>query len=551
MDGGDPRTATWPPHIEPTERHSLGRNGDQKMIEQSRLRSIGLRALCLAFLATFIATSSAQSVHRGGALVVADSQATDSLDPHFASSRSNVWMSMLYDTLLGYHYDGTSGEFEIVPALAVSYEVVNPTTLDFALREGVEFHDHTPWNADAAKWNFDRAMNDPRSVVGVSFTGIESVEAVEPYLLRLHLKSPQPLLPLQLTPANNVGLWFVSPTAVEKLGDEEFGRNPVGTGPFQFVSWIPDDRLDLVRFDGHWELGDDGLPLPYVDSFATRFITDGSVASLGLRSGDINVYFNVGLSALAALDRDSATKTGTQPGRYTGTPSFYFNPRPDYPSPFSQDVRLRLAVQHAIDRESMALALGFGTGEPHYVFSFYPGVPGYDPNLVYEYDPELAKSLLAEAGYPNGIELEVKVINRPDDVRPLEVMQAMLSEVGITLNIRMMDRLEWIADGNSGNFEALSHGNSSQPSALLRMETQSDSQYNWAGYSNPKVDELWAEASSEYDEAARNEIFRAIQRIVFDDAFHLIGYRYPSTVALKKNVEGVSTMYNLRYAWLD
>lgn len=523
----------------------------KNMIEKSKNRSVALRSLCIAVVATFVATSLAQPVQRGGALVVADSQATDSLDPHFASSRSNAWMSMLYDTLLGYHYDELSGEFEIVPALAVGYEVVDPVTLDFTLREGVEFHDHTAWNAEAAKWNFERAMNDSRSVVGVSFTGIDSVEAVGTYLLRLHLKSPQPLLPLQLTPANNVGLWFVSPTAVQTLGDDEFGRNPVGTGPFQFVNWVPDDRLELVRFDGHWELGADGLPLPYVDTYVTRFITDGAVASLELRSGDLNVYFNVGLSALAALDRDPATKTGTQPGRYTGTPSFYFNPRPDYPSPFSEDVRLRLAVQHAIDRESMALALGFGTGEPHYVFSFYPGVPGYDPRLVYTYDPALSRSLLAEAGYSNGLELEVKVINRPDDVRPLEVMQAMLGEVGITLNIRMMDRLEWIADGNSGNFEALSHGNSSQASALLRMETQSDSQYNWAGYSNPQVDELWVEASSEYDDAARNETFRAIQRIVFDDAYHLIGYRYPSTVALKKEVQGVSTIYNLRYAWLD
>lgn len=510
-----------------------------------------LRSATFVAMAMLIVPALAQDVRRGGALVESHNQATDSLDPHVASSRSNAWMSMLFDTLLGYHYDPDTGAFAIVPALAADYTVVDPLTLEFQLREGVVFHDGSPWNAETARWNIERAVNHPDSVVKETLAGVTEVEVVDDLTIRLHLSSPQPLLLLQLTPANNIGIWFVSQTAVEAVGDEEFGRAPVGSGPFRFERWIPDDRLELVAFEDHWEIGADGEPLPYVASYTWRFITDASVSSLELRSGDVNVYFGPSQSSLTVLANDPNTKWQAQPSRYSGRPSFYFNPRTDNPSPFSQDVRLRLAVQHAINREAMAAALGFGSAEPHYLFSFYPGMPSYNPDLVYEYDPELARSLLAEAGFPDGLPLEVKVINRAEDVQPLEIMQAMLAEVGIDLSIRMMDRLEWIDDGNSGNFEALSHGNSSHPSALLRQETITGSQYNWAGYSNEEVDSLWRQAAADYDEDSRNEALRRIQRIVFDDAYHLIGYRLPSTVGLKQNVNGVTTMYNLRYAWLD
>lgn len=516
---------------------------------------IAVAVVFIALAATALAWGNpvhAQAIVRGGTLTEAFGQATQSLDAHLASSRANGWLPMLYDTMFTYKpvAEGSS-EFVVGPGLAESYEVVDPTTIQFNLRRGVKFHDGSDWNADVAKWNFERAKNHELSVVKQTLENVEAIEIVDDYTLRFKLAAPQPLLPLQLTPANNLTIYMASKQAVESMGDEAFGKNPVGSGPFKFSRWLPDDRLELERFPNHWELGEDGQPLPYVDRYVWRLLMDQAVANIELRTGGIQVLFDPATHELQAIRSNPALKLQSVPGAYQGYPSLYFNPDPSY-GPFSQDVRLRRAAQHATDRESLAAALGFGVGEAHYHWGFYPGVPGYDPDLPkYEYDLEKARQLVREAGYPNGVDVEVKVINRTVDTLPLEVIQAMWAEAGIRLRINMMDRLQWVDDGTNGHFEALSHGNTAQPSPLLRQESHSESTYNWAGYANPKVDALWAQAAVEYDDAKRVEIYKEIQRIVQEDAYHFVGYRLPRSVAMRSEVMNLSTHYNLRYVWLD
>lgn len=490
---------------------------------------------------------------RGGTLVDAFNQPTTSLDPQLSSQRTNAHYALMFDTLLSYKLvDGQTDEYEIGPALATSYEVVNDTVIEFKLRDDVVFHDGSKFDAEVAKWNLLRARDHETSAVAETVQNVADVEVVDEHTIRVHLQVPQPMLLLQLTPANQVTIYFVSQRAVEEMGDEAFARSPVGSGPMRFVEWIPDDRLVLEAVDNHWEIGADGLPLPYLDGYVQRLVTDQSVARNELRSGTAHVLFDPLVQDLTLLASDPMTDVHPVPNTYRGFPSFYFNPRPEYDSPFTSDVRLRQAVQHAVDRDSMALALGFGTADAHYYWGWYPGVPGYDESLPrYDYDPERARELLAEAGYPNGIELEVKVINRPSDVQPLEVMQAMLADVGIRLVINLMDRVPWVDDGNAGNFEALAHGNTAQPDPLLRQETRSGSTYNWAGYASEAVDSLWAQAETEYDPERREEIYKQIQQHVHEDAYHLIGYRFPQMMGHAANLEGLSTQYNFRYLWFD
>lgn len=517
-----------------------------------RRGALGLLA-CVATLAVLLAgTALAQEVRRGGVLVESSTLATTTLDPQLSGARGNSWYSMIFDTFFSYlPAEGDPDRYEVGPALATGFQA-DGNELVITLRQDVTFHDGSAWNASVAKWNLERARDHASSAVATTVGGILDIVEVDEYTLRLVLDAPQPLLPLQLTASNAATIHVVSQQAVEAMGDEAFARAPVGSGPFRFVEWVPDDRIVFERFDGHWELGLDGQPLPYLDGYVVRQISDQSVASIELRTGNIHLVFDPLAQDLAAIEAEPSTALHQVAGTYRGFPSFYFNSSEDSSSPFAHDVRLRQAVQHAIDREAMAAALSFGTGVGHYYWGWYPGVPGYDETLPrYEYDPERARALVAEAGYANGVGFDVKVINRPSDVRPLEVMQAMLAEVGIRMNIVLQDRVPWVEDGTNGNFEALAHGNTAQPDPMLRQESRTGSSSNWAGYSNPVVDMLWAAAATEADEESRAQLYRDMQRQIFEDAYHLVGYRFPLMSGHAANLRGLGALHNFRYLWFD
>jgi peptide/nickel transport system substrate-binding protein len=444
---------------------------------------------------------------------------------------------------------GTTETLELGYELATGYEETSETTARMTLRQGVKFHDGSDFNAEVAKWNLERARDNPKSAVNPSVSELSGITVVDDHTLDLEFNTPQPLFSLTMTPANATNVYMVSKQAVESMGEEAFGRKPVGSGPYRVESWQVDDRVELSAFEGHWETGLDGKPLPYADRFVVRQMPDQSVSALELRAG------NVHLTDPLEQDLDSLEAAGiqiyAQPGRDTGEPSFYISSKDDATTPFAHDVRLRQALQHAIDREAMAAALTFGRGHAHYYWGWYPGVPGYDETLPrYEYDPERSRQLLADAGYADGVSLTVKVINRPKDLQPLEIMQAMLGEVGITLNIETMDRTPWVESGRTGNFEALSHGNTALVDPLFRRETMTGSDANWAGYSNPKMDALWAEASRTGNYDARAEIYKKMQVLLYNDAYHFIGFRAPKMLAMAASVRGIDSDYNLRYTWL-
>jgi len=502
--------------------------------------------------ATAVRTSN---ITRGGVLREIDRLAISSLDPHLSTTRDTAWMPLLFDTLLSYRVvDLKKEEFAIGPGLAESYEVVDPTTIEFKLVKGVKFHDGSDFNAEVAKWNLERAATHEKSAVAETVKDVKEVVAVDSHTLRIILNAPAPMFPLQMTPANPVTVFMVSKAAVEKQGDAGFAEKPVGSGPMQFKEWVRDDRLVMEKFPDHWEMGEDGKPLPYVDGFVSRLITDQSVGLVEMRTGHMDIFLNLLLEDVETVKAEPQLKLFNVPGRWMGYPSLYFNPHPpegaDYP--FSKHLELREAAQYATDRQALADTLGFGNALPHYYWDWYPGSPGYDESLPRrEFDLEKAKELVAKAGFANGVDVEVKVINRTSDTAPLEVLQAMWAKAGIRLHINKMDRLVWVDDGRAGKFEALSHSNTGQPDPILRQTTRTGSTYNWANYSDPEMDKLWEQVAAEYDAKKREEIYRQMQTKLYNEAYHFIGYRMPTIAALNKAVQGMTTNYNYRYIWLQ
>jgi peptide/nickel transport system substrate-binding protein len=147
--------------------------------------------------------------------------------------------------------------------------------------------------------------------------------------------------------------------------------------------------------------------------------------------------------------------------------------------------------------------------------------------------------------------VEIKVINRSAEVRAIETVQAMLAAAGIKAAVNALDRLPWIADGRAGKFEALSHRADGYPDPHLLGTITTGAPGNYAGYANPEVDKLWAQAGTEYDDAKRADIYRKIQTMISEDAYHVTGYMYTRMAVMNKAVKGLTTHYNQRDIWLD
>jgi ABC-type transport system substrate-binding protein len=277
-----------------------------------------------------------------------------------------------------------------VPWLAAGYKTdPKAATITLTLRKGVKFHDGTDFNAEAAKWNLDRAISEKQfgSVL------IKSVDAVDPYTVRINLKQWDNTV-LGMLSYSYIAM-MISPAAFKKNGEEWCANNPVGTGPFRFVSWEKDLKITYKKFDGYWQKGK-----PYLDGIEVHYIADKTVAGLGFRKGETHLLLEPLFEDLTSYKKEGYVVNSTI--RCFSSPLGAVIPDAANPkSPFA-DLRVRQATQHAIDNKAVVDAVLYGHGEPATQW-VYKGHPAYNPEIAgYPYNPPKAKQLLAEAGYPNG-----------------------------------------------------------------------------------------------------------------------------------------------------
>lgn len=489
-------------------------------------RSLHLAAA--ASLALLLGSSALAQV-----LVVAQGTDAVTLDPHDTTdSPSATVTSHLYETLFELTPEG-----EIVHHLATSHEFSDDGLgLSLTLRDDVTFHDGTPLTAEVVKGSMERFL-DPENAWTFRFLldAIDTVTVTGDHSLDIRLSTQFAPLLAHLTHSSTA---IVLAADADAKG-EDFASNPMGTGPFKFVSWQRNDAIELERFDGYWG------EKPGVEGVRFLTVPENSTRMALVESGQAHVAVRVppqDIARLNAADGVSVENVSSVRSIFMFM-NFALEP--------TNDVRVRKAINHAIDRESLAeFVLGGAVRVSDAAVS--PGVFGYTPIGVYEYDPEKAQELLAEAGYADGLSIELYTPSGRylQDIQTVEAMQEMLAQVGITASI---ETLEWSAYLEKVNAVP---GENTVPAGLLGWGTVTgDADYglyplfhtsqqrptgsNRGAYSNERVDELLDFARTNNNEDERLEAYEEAMQIIFDDAAWLFLHSETQLVAVRDNVNGL------------
>lgn len=464
-------------------------------------------------------------------LIVLTGTDAENFDPHkYTGTPTEVIIKNIYSNLVRF-----DSNLEIVPDLAESWEMsADALTWTFNLRQNVKFHDGTPFNAEAVKVSFERVLNPDtgsprRSVVEI----ISGVEVVDDNTVKIKTASPCSVL---LNKLAHPAAAIISPAAIEKYG-KDLATNPVGTGPFIFNEWKVGEELILDRNPDYF----DGAP--QVSKLIFRVVPDDSTRSLLLESGRADIAMRLPVTELNRLKDNDEVKAIT-----TDTVMTMYVALNNSKGPL-KDMRVRQAMNYAIDKDVIIRDILDGMG----TIADAPISPytwGYSPTGTYEYNVEKAKTLLAEAGYPNGIELELWF--SPGrylmDTKVCENLQYQWGKVGINIKLRQWEWLAFRSEIQKGQFDMLllgwspSTAEADQGLYPVFHSSQFPPASNRAYYNNAQVDKLLVEAKTEKEPDKCKELYRQAQKIIVDEAPWLFLYYVKQIVVCRSNISGLEVL---------
>lgn len=407
---------------------------------------------------------------------------------------------------------------KLVPEVIEGWTWVNPQTMDVKVRHGVTFHSGEPMTADDIVYSFTRMLTDgaiagqtsPRKgLLGPT----KSVTKVDDTTVRFTLTEPWPVLPAMLTFQE-----VVSKSFTEKVGAAGMATQENGTGPFKLVQWRRGDSLVLERFPGYFG-GAPAIPSAgkaCVDRVIIKIIPENASRVAALLAGDVDI-----INELPAHDiRNVEANKNTRVMAVNGTRTFFVALNTTR-KPFD-DVRVRRAANHALNRQLIIDKLLAGRAvKLNGVMS--PAAFGFNPNLPeYGYDAKAAKALLAEAGYPNGIDVTLDADGPQKETA--EAIAALLTQAGIRTTVAVGEgsqvRAKWAPTSKKeGDMWITSWGNGSlDPTDIFEPTLQTGQRGNSAFYSNAEVDKLLAEGGRETDTAKRAALYQQAQTIINRDA---------------------------------
>jgi peptide/nickel transport system substrate-binding protein len=511
----------------------------------SRLWQVGkkdqdmpLRRFLFAFIAAFAITVHAAELRIGlGADVT-------SLDPHFlnvAPNNSAAWH--VFDALV--HVDANA---RLVPGLALTWRAIDPTTWEFKLRKGVKFHDGSDFSAEDVVFSLERPATLAASPG--PFTGfvkpIVAKKIVDPWTLQLKTAAPYAMLLYDLN-----SIFIVSKKAASGASSEDFnsGKAAVGTGPFKLVRFARGDRIELSRNDAYWGAK------PSWDKVTLRILPADTARIAALLAGDLDAIENIPTADLTRLKANANLRLEQKVSwrtmllhmdQYRDHPPHVSDKsgKPLAKNPF-KDARVRLAVSKAINRRAIVERVMEGYAIPAGNLVSPPVFGHVDALKAETYDPESAKKLLAEAGYPDGFALTLHAPNDRyvNDEQLAQAVAQMLARVGIQTRVETMPASVYFAKARAGEFAfaLLGWGSFSGDLALraLLATPNADKGYgawNWGRYSNPKVDALLEQGFGTLDERKREALAREAATLALKDVPVILLHHQLASWAMKKGI---------------
>lgn len=476
-----------------------------------------------------------------GVLIIGQIAEPKSLDPAAVTAVNDFRILVnLYEGLVRY----APGTLEVAPGLADAWEISNDgTEYTFDLREGVMFHDGTPFNAEAVKFNFDRMLNEDHPYhqtgpfpLAFFFSAIEETQIVDEYTVRFKLNGPY--APFLSNLAYPTGL-MVSPTAVARYG-EDFGRHPAGTGAFKFAEWRSNEAVVIEKNPVYW--GD----MAGTEAVVFRPITDANTRVAEMLAGGIDMMVEVPPTALGQF-QGADFNVVEQAG-----PHLWFLILNTKEGPFA-DKRVRQAANYAINKGALVNDVLEGTAE----IAAGPTPPAfawaYDDSLSpYPYDPDKARALLAEAG-AEGAELTFYVTEGGsgmlDPIPMGTAIQADLTAVGLNVKIETYEWNTFLGEVNPGlegkadmaEMAWMTNDPDTLPFLALRTDAWPDKGgFNSGYYSNPEVDALLQAARVSTDQAERAALYKQMQQIVHEDAPWVFVANWKQNAVTSARVENFS-----------
>ena len=435
----------------------------------------------------------------------------DSLDPHAAASAGT--REVVFNIYEGLVKTGPTGE--LIPAVAESYKVSEDGLVyTFTLREGVKFHNGEPVTAEDVIYSLNRcAEHSGDSALKSAFSAIRDLQATDEKTVTFRLDQP------------DMELIYFMTAAIIPAGGEL-----VGTGPFVLTARTPQESIVLERFEDYW--GDKAG----VAKVTYRIYEDGTALMMALKGGSVDVCAHLTSAQTAQLGEEFAILEDTM----NLVQAVYLN---NAVEPFN-NVRVRQAISYAIDRQMIMDVVFDGHGAA-LGSNIYPKLERYFmPELVdyYEYDPAKAKDLLAQAGYPDGFDMTITVSsNYQPHMDTAEVVVQQLAAIGVRAKVQPVDATTWYSEAYTNRqFQATITGLDAKNITARAMLERfvSDNGKNFMNYNNPAYDALYAAARSATDEASQTEAYKAMERMLTEDAANLYIQDLADFVAVRPDLQG-------------